>query len=238
MYSMIFLLIHGLMRRSIRICRRTRVSFFIRNHLGETTSGVFFYRVHHGPVQRVGEELGPRRGDLLDQALYVFAFLLGVDAAFGRGHLGAVQAQALVVVAVVQRDQLPLARLLVGFVVVKLVENAVDGRQLLPLNGVELSRAVCGSWRGKQGDAMTASTSGTTAICESGSGLTQLETEADLGPVLVQRLEVGGVLPRNDDAAQRLVAGGVWSCVPAGRGHGGGGGDGPHGGFWLWLGLL
>lgn len=106
------------------------------------------YRVHHGPVQGVGEELGPGCGDLLDQALNVLPLLLRVDAALCTGDLSAVQAEALVVVAIVQRHQLPLAWLLVGLFVVKLVEDALHSAQLLPLVAAELTGTASGAWRG------------------------------------------------------------------------------------------
>lgn len=108
---------------------------------------VWLYRVHHGPVQRVGEELRPGRRDLLDQTLYVLAFLLRVDAPFGSRDFSTVQSQTLVVVAVVQRDQLPFARLLIGLFVVKFVEDAFHGGQLLPLPSAELAGTVGGAWR-------------------------------------------------------------------------------------------
>ena len=103
------------------------------------------YRVNHSPVQRVGEELGPGCGDLLNKTLYVLAFLLGVDAAFGPWNFCPIQAQALVVVAVVQRNQFPFARLLIGLLIIKLVENTFHGRQLLSLSNVELAGTVGGT---------------------------------------------------------------------------------------------
>lgn len=105
------------------------------------------YRVNHSPVQRVGEELRPGCGDLLNKALYVLAFLLCVDAAFGPRNFCPIQAQTLVVITVVQRNQFPFARLLISLFVVKLVENAFHGCQLLSLPGVELAGAVGGTWR-------------------------------------------------------------------------------------------
>lgn len=108
---------------------------------------VWLYRVHHGPVQRVGEELRPGCRDLLNQTLYVLAFLLRVDAPFGSGDFSAVQSQTLVVVTVVQWDQLPFARLLIGLFVVKFVEDTFHGGQLLPLPSAELAGTVGGAWR-------------------------------------------------------------------------------------------
>lgn len=51
------------------------------------------YRVHHRPVQWVVEELWLGGGDLLDQALYVFAFLLCVGS-LATGRPGAVGPEA------------------------------------------------------------------------------------------------------------------------------------------------
>lgn len=105
------------------------------------------YRVDHSPVQRVGEELRPRSGDLLNKALYVLAFLFCVDAAFGPWNFCPIEPQTLVIITVVQWNQFPFARLLISFFVIKLVENTFHGRQLLSLPNVELTGTVGGAWR-------------------------------------------------------------------------------------------
>lgn len=102
------------------------------------------HRVHHGPVQRISEQLRFCGRNLLDQALDVFALLLRVGALYV-GQAGAVNPEALVVI-VVQRHQLPLPRLLICFFVVKLVEDAVH-RQLLPLACIGLTGTSCGTCR-------------------------------------------------------------------------------------------
>lgn len=104
------------------------------------------HRVNHRPVQRVGEQLRLRCGNLFYQTLDVFTFLLGVGPLYA-GEPGPVHPEALVVV-VIQGHQLPLARLFVGLFVIKLVEDAVH-RQLLPLPCVGLTGASCGTWRGR-----------------------------------------------------------------------------------------
>ncbi|KAG7222752.1 hypothetical protein INR49_026362 [Caranx melampygus] len=96
------------------------------------------HRINHGPVQWVGEQLRFRSGNLLDQALNVFAFLFGVGSLYA-GEPGPIYSKALVVV-IVQRDQFPLAGLLVGLLIIKLVEDAVH-RQLLPFACVGLTGA-------------------------------------------------------------------------------------------------
>ena len=105
------------------------------------------YRVDHSPVQRVGEKLRPRCGDLLNKALYVLAFLLCVDAAFGPWNFCPIQPQTLVIITVVQWNQFPFARLLISLFIIELVENTFHGRQLLSLPNVELTGTVGGTWR-------------------------------------------------------------------------------------------
>lgn len=191
------------------------------------------HRVDHGPVQRIGEELRPGRGDLLDKALYVLAFLLCVDATFGPWDFRPIQPQALVVIAVVQRDKFPLARLLVGLLVVELVEDTFPGRQLLPLSHAELAGTVGGTWR-RETLVRCTRRSGTLRVLGIATVRTQFKTK-NLGPMLLQGLDLGGVFAGNDDAAGGIVARRVGSRVPAGGGHGWSSGDD---GFELRLGLL
>lgn len=102
------------------------------------------HRINHGPVQWVGEQLRFRSGNLLNQALDVFAFLFGVGSLYA-GEPGPINPEALVVV-VVQRHQFPLAGLLVSLLIIKLVEDAVH-RQLLPFACVGLTGAAGGTLR-------------------------------------------------------------------------------------------
>lgn len=60
---------------------------------------------------------------------------------------------------------------------------------------------------------------------------TQLETEANLGPVLLERLHLRRSLAWNDDAARGVGARRVGRGIPAGRGHRGSGVDWSHEGF-------
>lgn len=192
-------------------------------------------RVDHSPVQRVGEELGSGCGDLLYEALYVFAFLLCVDVVFTPRQLCSIQFQTLVSVAVVQWYQLPFALWLINFFIIKFVKNTVHCGQLLSLASSELAGAVGSAYRRQTGDKHT----GQRHVWPlSAFGLTQFEAETNLGPVLLQRLEVGSVLSRYDDATRRLIGRRVWCHVPAGRGNGGSGSDWSHRRLQLGLVLL
>lgn len=148
-----------------------------------------FYRIDHSPIQRVREKLRPGGGNLLYEALDVLPLLLRVDAAsFGSREFGPIESQTLIIVTVVQGNQLPFARLLVCFLLIKLVEDAVRCCKLLSLSRVELTGTVGRTCRKKQGfilaDGKDAAVTGRLWLLPA-IALTQLETEADLGPVFV-----------------------------------------------------